>query len=122
VRHARAYTVAEGRSAAARLLAAPGGVTAILAGNDMLALGVYEALAAAGLRCPADVSVVGHNDMPMVDKLEPPLTTVAIPQYDIGVEAARLLLDHLGGARPPERRLLPTRLVVRRSTAPPADR
>jgi LacI family transcriptional regulator len=122
VRHARAYTVAAGRAAAGRLLAARGDLTAILAGNDMLALGVYEALADAGLRCPADVSVVGHNDMPMVDKLEPPLTTVAIPQYDIGVAAARLLLDHLGRPRPPERVLLPTRLVVRRSTAPPADR
>ncbi|HEX2104267.1 MAG TPA: LacI family DNA-binding transcriptional regulator [Solirubrobacteraceae bacterium] len=119
VRHARAYTVAAGRAAARRLLAADGAVSAILAGNDMLALGVYEALADAGLRCPAEISVVGHNDMPMVDKLEPPLTTVAIPQYEIGIAAARLLMDRLGRDRPAERRLLPTRLVVRRSTAPP---
>jgi LacI family transcriptional regulator len=101
------------------MLAGDGDLTAILAGNDMLAVGVYEALADAGLRCPADVSVVGHNDMPMVDKLEPPLTTVAIPQYEIGVAAARVLLGHLAGERAPERRLLATRLVVRRSTAPP---
>jgi len=119
VRHARAYTVTAGRAAAARMLAGDGDLTAILAGNDMLAVGVYEALADAGLRCPADVSVVGHNDMPMVDKLEPPLTTVAIPQYEIGVAAARVLLGHLAGERAPERRLLATRLVVRRSTAPP---
>jgi LacI family transcriptional regulator len=109
VRHARAYTVAAGRA----------DLTAIVAGNDMLAIGVFEALADAGRRCPADVSVVGHNDMPLVDKLEPPLTTVAIPQYDIGVAAAEVLLGHLAGARAPERRLLDTRLVVRGSTAPP---
>jgi LacI family transcriptional regulator len=120
VRHARAYTVAAGRAAAARLLAGRADLTAIVAGNDMLAIGVFEALADAGRRCPADVSVVGHNDMPLVDKLEPPLTTVAIPQYEIGVAAAEVLLAHLAGARAPQRRLLETRLVVRGSTAPPA--
>jgi LacI family transcriptional regulator len=123
VAHARAYTVADGRAAAAGLLAGEPGLTAILAGNDLVAIGVYEALAEAGLRCPDDVSVVGHNDMPLVDRVQPPLTTVAIPQYEIGVAAARLLLDRLGADRaappPPERRLLPTRLVVRGSTAPP---
>jgi LacI family transcriptional regulator len=112
--------VAAGRVAAARLLAGRADLTAIVAGNDMLAIGVFEALADAGRRCPADVSVVGHNDMPLVDKLEPPLTTVAIPQYEIGVAAAEVLLAHLAGARAPQRRLLETRLVVRGSTAPPA--
>jgi LacI family transcriptional regulator len=117
---AGAYSIAEGRRAGDEMLAAHGGITAILAGNDMLAVGVYEALATAGLRCPRDVSVAGHNDMPLVDKLEPPLTTVAIPQYEIGVAAARLLLDRLSGTgRVRRRTLLPTRLVVRGSTAPP---
>jgi LacI family transcriptional regulator len=55
-----------------------------------------------------------------VDKLQPPLTTVAIPQYEIGVAAARLLLERLDpDGRAPRRTLLPTRLVVRHSTAPP---
>jgi LacI family transcriptional regulator len=59
--------------------------------------------------------------MPLVDKLAPPLTTVAIPRREIGVAAAELLLERLAGATGagPERRLLPTRLVVRGSTAPP---
>jgi LacI family transcriptional regulator len=118
VRDAAAYGIAEGRDAAGALLDA--GVTAILAGNDMLAVGAYEALAARGLRCPDDVSVAGHNDMPLVDKLAPPLTTVAIPQYEIGVEAAGMLLTRLAGAElPARRRLLPTTLIVRGSTAPP---
>jgi LacI family transcriptional regulator len=121
VAHAAAYTIDAGRRVADRLLARRGDVTAILAGNDMLAVGVYEALAAAGLRCPDDVSVAGHNDMPLVDKLAPPLTTVAIPRREIGVAAARLLLERLAGdgGAGAERRLLPTRLVVRGSTAPP---
>ena len=94
--------------------------TAIVAGNDMIALGCYAALAAAGLRCPADVSVTGHNDMPLVDRVQPPLTTVAIPQHEIGVAAARLLLAGSRGEDEPARRtLLETRLVVRGSTAPP---
>jgi len=120
VAHAAAYTVDAGRRTARRLLARHAGLTAILAGNDMVAVGVYEALAAAGLRCPDDVSVAGHNDMPLVDKLAPPLTTVAIPRREIGVAAARLLLERLagGGRGGAERRLLPTRLVVRGSTAP----
>jgi LacI family transcriptional regulator len=120
---AGAYSIAEGRRAAREMLAAHGDVTAILAGNDMLAVGVYEALGTAALRCPGDVSVAGHNDMPLVDKLEPPLTTVAIPQREIGVAAARLLLDRLSGKGPARRRtLLPTRLVARASTAAPASR
>ena len=68
------------------------------------------------------MSVVGHNDMPLVGQVQPPLTTVAIPQYELGVEAARLLLARLrrgDGEQPPPRVLLPTRLVVRASTAPP---
>jgi LacI family transcriptional regulator, galactose operon repressor len=114
-----AYAIREGRRAGREVLAAWPETTAILAGNDMLAIGVYEALADAGLRCPADVSVVGHNDMPLVDKLAPPLTTVAIPRAEIGVAAARLLLGRLAGEPVPPRTLLPTRLVVRNSTAPP---
>jgi LacI family transcriptional regulator len=58
--------------------------------------------------------------MPLVDKVHPPLTTVAIPQYEIGVAAARLLLERLDpDGRVAQRTLLPTRLVVRHSTAPP---
>jgi len=117
-----AYAIAAGRRVARDLLAAHPGVTAILAGNDMVAIGVYEALAETGLRCPADVSVAGHNDMPLVDKLAPPLTTVAIPRAEIGVAAARRLLAGLRGeGEEPRRTLLATRLVVRGSTAPPPE-
>ncbi|WP_207755366.1 LacI family DNA-binding transcriptional regulator [Nonomuraea cypriaca] len=94
--------------------------TAVLAGNDLLALGCYDALAERGLSCPDDVSVVGFNDMPFVDKLRPPLTTVRIPHYEVGAEAAHLLLERLRApGRTARSILLPLTLVNRQSTAPP---
>ena len=115
-----AYTREQGRLAALRLLDRKSRPTAIVAANDLLALGIYDALAMRGLRCPADVSVVGHNDMPYVDMLSPPLTTVRIAQRNIGNQAARLLLDQIQGtAARRERIVLEPSLIVRGSTAPP---
>lgn len=117
--HGDAFTAEAGELATAALLGSGAEVTAIAAGNDMIALGCLAALAAAGLSCPGDVSLTGHNDMPLVERLRPPLTTVAIPQDEIGAEAARLLLRRIGGEPVDASRvLLPTRLVVRGSTAP----
>ena len=70
-------------------------LTAIVAANDRLAIGCYDALEAHGLRCPEDISIVGFNDMPFVDRLRPPLTTVRVPQREIGTVAAELLLERL---------------------------
>ena len=116
--HGEAFTIPAGERACGELLRGGWSGSAIVAGNDMIALGCYTALASAGLDCPADVSVTGHNDMPLVDRVQPPLTTVAIPQYEIGVAAAQMLLAGLGGEPHDDRVLLPTRLVVRSSTAP----
>ena len=117
---APAYTREQGRLAALRLLDRKQAPTAIVAANDLLALGIYDALAERGLNCPRDVSVVGHNDMPYVDMLSPPLTTVRIAQRAMGNQAARLLLDEI--AAPATRRsrvVLEPRLIVRGSTAAP---
>ena len=85
-----------------------------------MALGCYDALAAHGLTCPKDMSVTGFNDMPFVDKLNPPLTTVRIQHYEMGVQAAQAMLEQL---RDPETgRIdihLEPALVVRGSTARP---
>lgn len=117
--HGEAFTTPAGKTAAAQLLSRDERFTAIVAGNDLIALGCLQVLAESGLRCPDDVSVVGHNDMPLVAGLQPPLTTVAIPQEEIGVQAARLLLQLLdGGEVESEPVLLPTELVVRGSTGP----
>jgi LacI family transcriptional regulator len=115
-----AYRIDSGAEAAERLLSKHPDVTAILGGNDLIALGAYRVLAEHGLRIPQDVSVGGFNDMPFVDMFSPPLTTVHVPQYHIGVEAARLLLERLEDSQGPAKRLLlPSRLVVRGSTGPP---
>lgn len=93
--------------------------TAVLAGNDLLALGAYDAFDARGLRCPGDISVIGFNDMPFMDKVSPPMTTVRISHYDIGAEAARLLLEVLEDPqRHPRSILLPLTFVKRASTGP----
>jgi LacI family transcriptional regulator len=115
-----ALTEAEGARACAELLARQPGVTAVVAGNDRLAIGCYDALAARGLGCPEDVSVVGFNDMPFIDRLRPPLTSVRVPQREIGTVAADLLLQQLADPGQPAREiLLEPSLVIRASTGPP---
>lgn len=95
--------------------------TAVFAGNDLLALGCYDVMAEVGLRCPEDLSIVGFNDIPFLDKLHPPLTTIRIPHYDIGIQAARMVLDRLlDPSAEPSTLLLEPELVVRGSTSPPS--
>jgi LacI family transcriptional regulator len=116
---AEAFTREAGRSACLALLACHADITAIVAANDLLALGCYDALAERGLACPGDISVTGYNDAPFVDMVSPPLTTVRIDQQQMGVEAARLLLSRINGQETAADVLLRPELVQRRSTAPP---
>jgi LacI family transcriptional regulator len=96
--------------------------TAVLGGNDMLALGCYDVLEERGLLCPQDLSVVGFNDVPFVDKLRPPLTSIREPHEEMGVEAAHLLLDMLKNpGRHPRSVLLPPTIAVRQSTSGPRE-
>jgi DNA-binding LacI/PurR family transcriptional regulator len=102
------------------LLGLPERPTAIFCGNDLQALGVYEAARHAGLRIPHDLSVVGFDDLPFVQWSTPPMTTVRQPLVQMGTAAARLLLDLAAGERPEHDRMeLATTLMVRESTAPP---
>ena len=118
VRVGRAFTEPEGARLCEELMAAGDPVTAIVAGNDLMALGCYDVFAARGIDCPGQISVVGFNDMPFADRFAPPLTTVRIPHYEIGVAAAQLLLDRLQGkADGPSDIVLAPELVVRGSTA-----
>jgi LacI family transcriptional regulator len=116
---AEAYTREAGRRAATGLIDRFA-MTAVVAANDLLALGTYQALEARGLTCPADISVVGHNDMPLVDMVEPPLTTIRISQEAMGAEAAQLLLACIDGnvAAPSKHATTPV-LMIRGSTARP---
>jgi LacI family transcriptional regulator len=121
VRFGGAFTEAEGARICRELLDDGPAFTAILAGNDLMALGCYDVLEERGLRCPADVSVIGFNDMRFANRFNPPLTTIRLPHYEIGVAAADLLLERLQDATTEARQLmLEPMLVVRASTAPPA--
>ena len=115
-----AFTEREGARCCGELLDRRRDFTAIVAGNDLLALGCYDALRERAIRCPDDVSVVGFNDMPFIGRLAPPLTSVRIPQREVGTVAADLLLQRLADGGGPAREILlePT-LVVRGSTGPP---
>ncbi|SMF15502.1 LacI family DNA-binding transcriptional regulator [Streptomyces sp. Amel2xC10] len=105
------------------LLGRPDRPTAVFAGNDLQALGCYEAARELGLRVPEDVSVVGFDDLPVARWVGPPLTTVRQPLTEMAEAAARLVLE-LGRApaveSPTATRIeLATSLVVRASTGAP---
>jgi DNA-binding LacI/PurR family transcriptional regulator len=109
----------QGRIAAGVLLAREPRPTAILALSDQLALGVFEAAKKMGLSIPEDLSVVGFDDVPEASRTEPPLTTVYQPHVEKGLASGRLLVAQLRDEEPRSPEPLPTRLVVRGSTAPP---
>lgn len=116
----KAFTESEGARACAELLDSGARFTAIVAANDLVALGCYDALAARKLRCPKDVSIVGFNDMPFADRFAPPLTTIRVPHYELGKAAADLLLTLMHGGKPKSRAIeFPPELIVRSSTARP---
>jgi LacI family transcriptional regulator len=120
IRTTRTFTEDQGARAFRSLIEGKGEFTAVFAGNDLIALGCYDVMAEMGVRCPEDISIVGYNDIPFLDKLRPPLTTIRIPQYEIGVRATQLVLERLQApsAEPITVRLEPE-LVVRGSTSPP---
>ncbi|CAN5239386.1 LacI family DNA-binding transcriptional regulator [soil metagenome] len=112
-------TVAEGRRLATELLrrSAEHRPTAIFAHNDQMAVGALDALRDAGLRCPDDVSVVGYNDAPLSDHIDPPLTTVRLPSFELGRHSARLAFAAIAsGVTKPERIVLAPEFIERKST------
>jgi LacI family transcriptional regulator len=120
IAYAARYTVEEGARCCRELLARQQDFTAVAAANDMLAVGCYSALDERSLQCPDDISVVGFNDMPFIDRLRPPLTTVRFPHYQLGTEAAQLLLERINGSEGPVKILyLAPELIVRGSTSEP---
>ena len=117
---ATAFDEDSGYVAAQTLLAEHPRITGVVAGNDLLAVGIIAAAAEQGRTCPADISVVGFNDMLLASRLQPPLTTIRIPQYDVGARAAELLVTLVDDpGRHPETVLISGELIVRGSTAPP---
>jgi LacI family transcriptional regulator len=93
--------------------------TAIFTLNDLMALGALRAAAEDGYSVPRDLAVVGYDDLELARFTNPPLTTIAQPKKEIGVQAINLLVDRISQrSRPPTRLVLPPELIVRRSTQP----
>jgi LacI family transcriptional regulator len=113
------FAIEDGRTACERLLDRRPDTTAVVAANDLLAIGCLRLLRERRIHVPGAMSVVGFNDMPLVDLIDPPLTTVRVPQHEMGREAGRLLLRLIAGedlAGEPVIRAFAPELVVRGST------
>ena len=89
--------------------------TAVFAHNDLMALGALAALRRRDISVPDDMSMVGYNDLPGMDLVAPPLTTVRYPSREIGRAAGELVVELLAGEEPQSLVLEPA-LVVRQST------
>ncbi|NDL57999.1 LacI family DNA-binding transcriptional regulator [Phytoactinopolyspora mesophila] len=109
------FTRESGEAAMRQLLADDPRLDAVFVASDLMAHGALRALREAGRRVPADVAVVGFDDIELARYTDPPLTTVRQPIEEIGHTLARLLLRLLGG-EPVEAVVLPTELVIRHST------
>ena len=110
-------TVEDGFQAARRLLSGILRPTALVALNDLLAMGAIQAASEIGLNIPDDVSIVGFDDIPLAKAFTPPLTTVRNDANQAGQVAVDLLLRRLREPESPiQKKLLPVQLVIRRST------
>ena len=108
------WTSASGYAAAASLTTLEEPATAIFTANLLMMTGVLKALKERGLRCPEHVEVMSFDDSEWLDVFEPRISTVAQPSYEMGAEAAKLLLKRI---KAPRRRfeqiVLPPQLVLR---------
>jgi LacI family transcriptional regulator len=111
-----------GYAAASRLLAGAQRPTAIIAGNDLMAIGAMRAAREAGLNVGRHLSVVGFDDITLAEHAHPPLTTVRQPIYEIGQRVCRMLVRILAGEPLKEEEcqvLFEPELVIRDSSGPP---
>jgi LacI family transcriptional regulator len=118
----RPYTVPDGHAATAALLSLPEPPTAIVCGNDHLALGALAGARSLGLAVPRDVSVTGFDDLDFAAYADPPLTTVRVPAAEMGLRAAEHLAAAAVSPQPPATALLEAPVMLRGSTGPPPTR
>jgi LacI family transcriptional regulator len=109
-----------GRRGAEEILRLKEPTTAIFAGSDQAALAILQTLARHGVQVPKDMSLIGFDDNPDCVQVEPQLTTIHVPKEQIGAECAKFLFDKIANYREVSGAMvIPTRLVVRDSCAPP---
>ena len=116
----RPYSLASGRAGLRTLMAGKTPPTAVMCGNDVLAIGAIAECNTLGIAVPQHVSITGFDDMEIASLLFPGLTTVHFPTAELGQLAATHMLARLAGARTASRHELPVELKVRGTTAPPA--
>ena len=116
------FDIRGGRTKAMILLGLLPRPTAILAGNDMIAMGVLNAIRESGLHCPENVSLVGFDDLDFATLTNPSLASVYQPGYQLGATAARILLERVNGNDGPAQHVvLETELRMRESVTSPRD-
>ncbi len=118
----KAYDVAEGRSAMRQLLTQDVPPTAVICGNDVLALGALLECQSRGVPVPGEISITGFDDLPLTSHLQPSLTTLHVPAGEMGRRAAEYLLARLSDVPMPDSTELEVGLLVRGTTAPPSRR
>jgi LacI family transcriptional regulator len=122
------YTFESGFKLMQALLQDPKRVGGVLCANDMIAIGAIKAIQNAGRKVPQDVSVIGIDDIMLSRLVDPPLTTVRQPTFELGAVATRMILERIEGRTTgvPRKVILPGELVVRHSTrqplGPPGER
>jgi len=107
-----------GERAMQQFLKLPDRPTAVLATNDLMAIGALQALHHAGLRVPADMSIIGFDDLPIAEMVVPPLTTIQLPRREIAARAFQSLLQATRDGSKTECEVVHPRLVIRESTGP----
>jgi DNA-binding LacI/PurR family transcriptional regulator len=114
------HTAEGGQHAMTTILRNPKRPTAVVCSNDWTAIGALHALGAAGLRVPADVSLVGFDDIPLASYTNPPLTSVRVSPADVGSTAFDAVFRLIDGQRlEGDIYQVPTKIVIRDSTAKP---
>ncbi|WP_094550443.1 LacI family DNA-binding transcriptional regulator [Petroclostridium xylanilyticum] len=110
------YSWQDAEKAARIILQQKNPPTAIFATDDLKAIGVMKAAYSLGLKVPEDLSIMGHNDYDFAQMVEPPLSTVRVPIYELGKVAAEIMLEQIKNpGHPPKQVILPTQLVIRNS-------
>lgn len=117
------YDLGAGRDAMKQLMSAPAEkrATAVFCGNDVLAIGAVLEAQSMGLNVPSDVSIVGFDNLPLAEHLQPGLTTVHVPSRRMGHAAADFVLNAVKGKHEQASIALPTNLIVRGTTAAPKN-
>ena len=99
-----------------RILSAGPPPRALFIASDLMAQGAIAVLAGAGLKVPTDVAIIGFDDSPVAETVDPPLTTIRQPSFEQGEHMVSVLLDLLAGGTPAHATILDTELIVRQSS------